>query len=348
MPEPKIAIVVGNGFSMSFGYHSGLANQWDSQKPLGWEINCPSNEGLLINSLPQLKKLKEKYHNISDFDLFAKSIDTNTCNDLQLDQFITTLEARHFLTIAFSEYTLKQNSLLSENKSWPWYKWLKTHCNEITCSYSLNYDLLLESVFNEIKKEHFSLQINHHGYGIPLVKPHGSVDFEISPNSISYKAQYPLNNYVDLNDTPIIKLETDSLIYPRSQALCIVPNESNKYKKYQWVAPANEWFKEVLSSCTHCVFIGISYFECDQPEIDEIIANIPINSEIIVANTNPPKDFLTKLGDRPTLIWDSHKGPVDTKGKIMLLKNINTGNSLTKCFCRSGLSYKYCCGAKIS
>ena len=324
MTKPRIAVVVGNGLSMSFGHYSELAKHWDSQQPLDWNIICPSTKNSFIDSLPSLKRLKATFASCSDFDIFAKAIDTKVCKDLNLDKFKTTLEARHFLTIAFSEYALKQNTLLNKNKAWPWYEWFKMHRNEITCSYSLNYDLLLESIFEDINKEHYSLQINHHGYGIPLVKPHGSVDFEISPDSIYYNAQYPLKSCVDLNDTSIIKLEKNNLIYPRSQALCIVPNEANKYKNYQWVAPANEWFTEVLSNCTHCVFIGISYLECDRPEIDEIIDNIPAGAEIIVANPNPPDDFIKRLDGRPVMIWDSYKGPVDSKGNMMILKDVKT------------------------
>ncbi|WP_369958889.1 hypothetical protein [Pseudomonas benzenivorans] len=347
MNKPKISIVAGNGLSISFGHFSGLAHHWNSQEPLSWPIDCPSHRHNFLNSLPRLKALHDKYIEHPDFDVFAKALDNATCTKHDIDPFITPLEARHFLTIAFSNYSNKQIELLETCKEWPWYKWIELHKGNIVSAFSLNYDLLLESIFDGVALQYFSLQVNHHGHGIPLVKPHGSVDFEIHPSSISYKPNYPLTNFVDLNDTPIIRLEANKLIYPRSQPLCIIPNESNKYSGYQWVAPANRLFNEEVSKCTHCIFIGISYFECDRPELDSILDRIPISAQIIVANPNPPQEFMERLKGRPVMIWSSYNGPLDSKGNLFTLKDIKTGNLLRNCFCRSGLSYQYCCGAKL-
>lgn len=346
MTKPRIALIVGNGFSMSFGHFSGLAKDWNTQEPLSWPIPCPSQNHSFLESLPRLKSIHEKHIDEPDFDVFAKTIDKKLCESYEPDPFVVALEARHYLTIAFSHYANEQIAKLEQCKDWPWYNWIKFHKENVMCAFSLNYDLLLESVFDEVSVQYFSLQVNHHGHGIPLVKPHGSVNFEIHPNSISYKPTYPLTSFVDLNNTPIIRLESDNLIYPRYQPLCIVPNESNKYSKYQWVKPANDWFNSEIENCTHCIFIGISYFECDRPELDAILDSIPANAEIIVANPHPPDEFMEKLNGRPVMIWDSYDGPVDSAGDLFPLKS-DDGNSLTKCFCRSGLSYRYCCGAKL-
>ncbi len=337
---PKVSLVVGNGFSISFGYFSSLIEQYNSQEPLSWDVFCPSTGGLLLESLPSLKKLfflnKEKTH----FDVFELALDPEYCSSVNLDSFKTTLEARHYLTIAFSMYSDKQKQLFSTD--WTWFRWLKLHRDEITAAYSLNYDLLLESVFDRLNRDYYSLQINHHGFGIPLVKPHGSVDFEIEPNSIVYTPVYPLANYVDLNNTGIIRLDNTSLMSPRRQALCIVPNESNKYIDYQWVAPANKWFEDELINTDYCLFIGISYLLCDRGEIDKIVDSLPSECVIVVANTNPPKEFLEKISGRPYLVWNNPNGPVDDEGSILSLKCLNTGSNLRKCFCRSGLPYQYC------
>lgn len=347
MNKPRISIVVGNGLSMSFGHFSGLAHIWNSQEPLSWPIKCPSQIHNFLDSLHRLKALHDKYIDDPDFDVFAKTLDRAICRQLGLDPFITPLEARHFLTIAFSHYSNEQIKKLNICKEWSWYRWFKLHKDNITSAFSLNYDLLLESTFDDIALQYYSLQVNHHGYGIPLVKPHGSVDFEIHPSSISYSPEYPLTNFVDLNNTPIIRLDSSQLIYPRSQPLCIIPNESNKYSNYQWVAPANQWFNEEVSKCTHCIFIGISYFECDRAELDSILNEVPDDAQIIIANPSPPPEFMEKVKGRPVMVWNSYDGPIDSKGNVFGLKDIKTGNLLRNCFCRSGLSYQYCCGAKL-
>lgn len=349
MSKPNISLIVGNGLSISYGHYSGLASKWDTQEPISWDISCPviGNGNGFLNSLPSLKKLTEKYRKITSFDIFSKALDKEVCRDLGVCNRKATLEARHFLTIAFSKYALEQKMVLEGNRSWPWYNWIRNHKNEIRSVFSLNYDLLLESVFDDLRKQYFSLQVNHHGYGIPFVKPHGSVDFELAPNTISCPVSYPLAGFIDLNNTPIIRLKKENLIYPRLQPLCIIPNEANRYLNYQWVAPANEWFNKELSSCTHCVFIGVSYFPCDRPEIDNIIDSLPSSAQIIVANPCPPKNFMEKVKGRPVLLWNSHNGPIDEHGDLLPLKNERFGRNLVRCFCNSGLSYRYCCGNKV-
>lgn len=337
---PKISLVVGNGFSISFGYFSDLIHQFNSQEPLSWDIQCPSTKGKLIDSLHRLKKLYLLNIKKPHFDIFKLALDTHYCKSIGLDDFKTTLEARHFLTLAFSMYSGKQKYLFSTD--WAWFRWIKLHRNEISSSYSLNYDLLLETVFDRLKKEYYSFQTNHHGLGIPLVKPHGSVNFEISPYSISYIPSYPLNNYVDLNNTAIIKLDDTELFAPRRQALCIIPNESNKYKNYQWVAPANQCFEQKSKNTDYCLFIGISYFPCDREEIDKIIDSLPNECVIIVANPYPPEDFIKKINGRPNIIWSNPEGPVDDDGALLSLKCLSSGKDLRKCFCRSGVPYQYC------
>lgn len=339
MTKPRIAIVVGNGLSISFGYYSKLINHWDTQRPLSWKIKCPQRNDLLLDNLPNFKHLTRVFTDLPDFDIFLKLQDEDTCESLGINIKDCQIEARHYLTIAFSNFTTEQMNSFS--KDWPWYKWLLLHRENITCALSLNYDLLLERCFDEMKLLYNSHQINGHNHGIPLAKPHGSVDFEI--RGIVAPVSYPLRGRIDMNDTPIHRLKTSELLYPRTQPLCIIPNEHNKYQYFQWATAASNAFNQELKSCTHCIFIGISYFECDRPEIDAIVDRLPIEAEIIIANPKPPQEFLNKLSGKPVMLWESNDGPVSANGSLIALKNLLTGSLLRKCFCKSGKSYQYCC-----
>ncbi|WP_414730633.1 hypothetical protein, partial [Vibrio vulnificus] len=336
---PKITLVVGNGFSMSFGFHIGLMETWNTQSFLGWDIKSPTSEALLIDLLPNLKKLKESLTDEDDFKIFEYLQKKEYCEEVGIDQDQCFVEARHYLTIAFSHLTVEQRNKF--DTEWSWYKWLKAHRENIVGGLTLNYDLLLENCLDRLSLPFDSCQANGHGNGITLCKPHGSVDFEVI--GIKCPVSYPLKGLIDLNDMPIYKLDVSDLFYPRTQPLCIVPNERNKYQSFQWVEAASTKFKAALKDCTHCIVIGISYFECDRPEIDEIIDSIPESCEIIVANPNPPQEMLEKLTSNPFTIWDSYKGPVDNDGDLLMLKDVITGKSLRKCFCKSGKAYQYCC-----
>lgn len=339
MADTKISMVIGNGFSMSFGYKTGLAITNDSQQPLRWDLICPCTGMALIDSFPNLKKIYQANLYEDSFFIFKKVLDIDYCLELGIDSKQVTLESRHFLTIAFSNYSLKQMALF--NSDWTWFQWIKLHRDNINGVVSFNYDLLIETVFDRLGKRYYSLGGNYHDYGIPLVKPHGSSDFEMPRHIINFEQKYPLNSFIDLNNTPIERLESNNLLYPRLQAHCIVPHESNLYSNFQWVLPATTWFNEELKGSDYCLFIGISYLECDRVELDFIIDSIPKSCVIVIANPNPPAVFLDKIKDRPVMIWSSLNGPVNGSD-IIPLKCLKTGKKLRKCFCKSGLDYQYC------
>lgn len=337
--SPKIALVVGNGFSMSFGYHAGLQDEWNTQSFLDWGIKSPTSDEYLMELLPNLNSLRKAIKYKNDFEMFKFLQDEKFCESLNIDQAQCFIEARHYLTISFSHLALVQG--LRFDTEWSWYKWLSRHRDNIVGAFSLNYDLLLENCFERLRIPYDSCQVNGHGNGITLCKPHGSVDFEIF--GIKCPINYPLNGRIDLNDTPIYKLDVRELLYPRTQPLCIVPNEENKYIDFQWVTATNDKFQKVLDGCTHCIIVGVSYFECDRPEIDEIIKRIPRTCEVIIANPNPPPEIITKLDGLPCTLWQSKQGPIDENGQYIMLKDMNTGKILRKCFCGSGKAYQYCC-----
>lgn len=336
---PKIALLVGNGFSMSFGAHTGLSKHWDTQSFFNWEIPNPTSETLLIDLLPNLKALKKSLIEQNDFEIFKYLQNASYCKDMGINQEQCLIEARHYLTIAFSHLALEQ--LKCFDATWAWFNWLKKHRDNIVGALSLNYDLLLEQCLNDLSMLFDSCQVNGHGNGITLSKPHGSVDFEIL--GIKCPVSYPLNGRIDLNNTPIYRLNSQDLLYPRTQPLCIVPNEKNKYIDFQWVTSANDKFQSTLKDCSHLVVIGVSYFECDIPEIDDVLAKVPPSCEIILANPNPPQNMLTKLAGRSVTLWQSYDGPINKDGDFIMLKDLNTGKVLRKCFCGSERAYQYCC-----
>ena len=314
----KISLVVGNGLSMSFGSYSGISTEFNSQQPLNWNVKCPSTGGLLIDNLPSLKRLWEKNNSKPHFEIFGFALDKFYCNLIGLDSFKTTLEARHFLTIAFSEFSLLQSS--KSKIDWTWFQWFELHQFEIKGALSFNYDLLLESAFNKIGITYHSSQVNHIRNGIPLVKPHGSVDFEMADDIIGIHIEYPLNNFVDLNNAPIKRLNINNLLYPRKQAHCIIPNEANKYKNDQWVTKSSAQLNPILKSSDYCLFIGISYLPCDRVEIDQIINTLSEDCEIIIANPYPPEELLAKIKNKRHTVWSSSDGPVDENGNLYSLK----------------------------
>lgn len=115
MSSPKISLVIGNGFSMSFGVYSGLSKEMDSQEPLEWEVTCPSTGGRLIDSLGKLKSICDKNEDKSSFEIFKLALNEKYCKSIGIESRDAVLESRHFLTFAFSEYTKRQTRAMDEN-----------------------------------------------------------------------------------------------------------------------------------------------------------------------------------------------------------------------------------------
>jgi hypothetical protein len=347
MSAPRIALVVGNGFSIGFNTSTGLDREWNTQAPLGWDIKAPGSDLRLLNVLPRLRTLRDAFPDLNDFDFFIKGKDPAICRRLGLNPVEVVVEARHYLTLAFSQYSLMQRRVFSS--SWNWFRWIAAHRADICAAVSLNYDLLLETCFDRCGKLHYSWQENHHGTGVPLVKPHGSINMEIADWAIHIDGPitYPLKFFANLVDGPVNAMPQEEWLSGRKAPLCILPNESNEYRNFQFVAPAYEAFFNAARTCTHCVFVGLSYFPCDRPELNQIIDVLPRHAQIVIANPYPPKDFLSRLEGRPVMEWTSFDGPISNHGDLLLLKNTETGKVLPKCFCGSRLSYRDCCGLKV-
>ena len=338
----KIAVVVGNGLSMSFGAFTGLSEAYNSQEPLTWNIKKPQTGNMWLDYFPRLKSVYNNNQGKSSFDILSLTLSKEHCKDIGIVQEHAKIEARHYLTISFSHYSDLQRRNFSTD--WSWMKWFKLHKSDITAAYSLNYDLLLETMLDEIDIKYHSAQVNHKKRGIPLVKPHGSVDFDsyITYISTPNGLEYPLQNWVDQNNAEIIRIDYEQLLQPRKQAHCIIPTEQNKYVDYCWVNSAYREFHKAVMHLDYCVFIGVSYWKCDQIDLNKILKSIPQSCVIVIANPCPPTDFLKRIEGRPYIIWSNENGPVDENGNLLTLKCMMSGFKLPRCPCGSGVPRKYC------
>jgi hypothetical protein len=262
----RIALIVGNGFSMSFCKETGLDEVINTQSPLSWNV---SNQkyGSLLDVLPRLKLMYQKNKaEFSDFDIFEQCRIDEECKKAGADfSGFTIIEARHYLVAAFAGFSHKVSKRKVFSEKWNWYRWIYAHRKNISCAVSFNYDLLLEHCFKRSSIEYHSTETNLLNSGIPLYKPHGSADF--GSRITNHEFQYPIRHWVELCDVPLFKLDKKQMMRPREQALCIIPGESGKYREFQWSKKCRRQSIDELKSCTHCILLGISYWDCDRPEV---------------------------------------------------------------------------------
>lgn len=334
----SIGLIVGNGLSLDIvdflsNSHPSLKKSWNPQKPLSWIL--PTPEQLHIPffpcSLPRLAafvdKIKQEGKELSDFDIFeriCKDIvennefhkpcipafgDRSDFYEAEAEKYLALsyieAEARHFLAIAYSHFQLQLDSF--DIKGWPWLEWINESNKELISIVSFNYDLILETALDKSGATYRRFGICTEKNGIPILKPHGSIDFEVK--GIMMPTGYPLKNVAIRNDFPIKILAREELHRARTEADIVLPREYSPQAIFQWVNPGYVHFQEVGPTLTHCVFLGLSYWYCDQPEIDFLIKHLNQRTKIIVANPKPSKEFMEKLNSKFTDIELWKDGP---------------------------------------
>lgn len=240
-------------------------------------------------------QIKQNGNNLNDFDIFkliVSHIDSSFTN--KYEKTILETEVQHFLAIAYSHFQLKVDSRRLE--LWPWGEWLKPIKRYLVGAVSFNYDLVLENTFKIASISYRRIGINAETIGIPILKPHGSIDFEI--DGLFAPVGYPLRNAVSRNNYPLRSLGINELLEPRTEVDIVLPNEYSTLLNFQWIAPGYNWFEKIGTSLTHCVFIGLSYWECDRPEIDFLLNCLANETKVIIANPYPPDDFVRAVQNK--------------------------------------------------
>ncbi|WLS77152.1 hypothetical protein Q3V30_11690 [Erwinia pyri] len=320
MITPKVSLIIGNGFSINFNYYHDLHKNFNTSSPIYWEVKCPTSKGLLIESFPMLKRFQYLHCDKLDFEVFNLILDLDACKKANLDQYKLLIEARHFLSLAFSHYSKAQRKKIKQ--SWPWFRWIKSHLNLITSISSFNYDLLIETMIKEMRFPFYSLPTQR-PEKLLIVKPHGSCDYESAiPLLVGPKRGYPLIDlWADKNNLPLKRLRGGELIQVRDNPFCIVPTEHNIYYNFHAFSPLINKFHYDLSHSDYCIFIGISYMHADRVEIDEMLSCLPPQCLVVIANPSPSKDFINKIEQLSLkyVVWDNPNGPVNHSGDLLSL-----------------------------
>jgi len=203
-------------------------------------------------------------------------------------------EARQFLVFAYS--FLQEQVAPATISSWRWTLWLAHHRYLLRQTVSFNYDLLLEHALESVGIQPFRYGIQAESQTPFTLKPHGSIDFATDPRAIFMPTQeYPMRNVATRNDAPAIALPRSQLRAPRQEAMVVLPAEDSPYLEHQWVRPAYSAWCDQARMLTHCVFAGLSDWECDRPEIDRLLGALAPQTTIAVANPTPPPSFRERV-----------------------------------------------------
>jgi hypothetical protein len=69
----------------------------------------------------------------------------------------------------------------------------------------------------------------------------------------------------------------------------VLPGEATRIRHYRSVWPGFEMFKHLGAEFDYLIVTGLSYWDCDRREIDELLQCVSRDAKIIIVHPNPSK-----------------------------------------------------------
>jgi hypothetical protein len=293
----KILMIIGNGLSIDLWKYLGLNIHPSS--PFSFGVPDPFDQNKkLLDKLSRVKCLINT-NSSTDFEIiqhFIEHYDTNN----QEHKWIHS-ELRQYLSLA---YSYANSRVLSHWKNnWSWEKWIGRFRENIVGAVCFNYDLTLETALNRLSLKYYRTCSSEedNAIGIPIFKPHGSCDFDISSGAIHMSPEAKLENLTFLNEYIVNGkgrvdiVPKEKLLEPRTESDIVLPLEFSPQTGLTWVRQGYEIIDKLAKDASTCIIVGISYQHCDRQEVNVICKALTANTDIQVIDPTPNKDLISNL-----------------------------------------------------
>jgi len=216
---------------------------------------------------------------------------------------------RLYLHSAFIWFDLECEKYDATN--WFWTHLFALICPRLGAIISFNYDLILERsmpAFSNyclkyiVKNNHFLSKST-----IPILKPHGSINFRIADGVFHFEDSDGVNsnrniytgNAIITGCNYPIKVVNDPTSFGFVSDI-ILPNEYSFSTSFQWVKPGYDMLKSMRGRFTECLIVGLSYSEPDQPELNRIFDLLGQNTKFTIVDPRPNPMLKSELSRRFT------------------------------------------------
>jgi hypothetical protein len=141
--------------------------------------------------------------------------------------------------------------------------------------------VLLENILLQNKVICFRAGTVNERMGKPIIKPHGSIDFDIADGVIGGTFD-TWNIHTKLNDSNgyVKVIKKEEWLNPRLEADIIPPSQENYQLKLGWVQKGYKLFEETATNMDAFIIIGFSYSLPDRKEFNKIIELIPTERSV--------------------------------------------------------------------
>lgn len=282
---------------------------WHPQNFTTWKYPTKLHDGReLLPLLPQLSKsisdIRACKTDASDFEIFdticcMPAPDTVGMSSRERDEALynhqmIACETQHYVvrSLAWLEFNAINEKQMTD---WRWTKWIRQHGSRITAITSFNYDTVIGRALVAADAEFSLTALNSSSSStIQVSKPHGSINFEGC--GISVPIDYPMQNLIMGNNMPI-RLVPDPMT-ATVDAEIVLPSQSSKIAHYQWVRPGLEAWCRHAKDCSELVICGLSYWECDRDELDQLTEYVSKSADVYFCDPVPNMLWIDKLNSR--------------------------------------------------
>lgn len=292
----KVCLLIGDGFTKDF-----VGKSVNTSKPFKrFENNDISSYfHFFVSNLTdihnELIALIKDHQLESEFDAVELFLEINK------DDIRKECQLRRYLALTYS--SLQRYLDKMDKSKWRWFQWLYENKDDIVFGISFNYDLLLETTLQQGNINFFRPGTNEVQNGIPIIKPHGSIEFDIQQPRYKFVLQQasiaPMiwSNYFSLNqfNGMVQVIPSTHWLLPRLQPDIIPPSQENYQRHLDWVDNGFEVFNNASNEITDLIMIGHSYSICDRPEVDHFLERLNPKTIVHIVNPNLLEDLTDKL-----------------------------------------------------
>jgi hypothetical protein len=285
MVMKKFGLLVGNGFTLDLVGPLGLHSSFPLQNFNNRDINYND----FIEKLPAVKD--ELFgQSVSDFDAIRNYISLNH-HDVNKD-----CQLRRFLALSYSSFQVIVDSYIHQMMNWKWTRWLKENRKGLQLAISLNYDLVLENALRVANISYRRIGSNEPLGKVPILKPHGSIDFDVQGFVGGLSPDNIWTIHTRLNDAGYVNVIPKSeWLLPRFEADIIPPSLHNIQRHLRWVDEMFKVYAMQAGRLDSLIIIGSSYWDVDRPEIDYFLQRLNKKAKVYIMNQNPHPELIKTI-----------------------------------------------------
>ncbi|RKL66587.1 hypothetical protein CR203_14975 [Salipaludibacillus neizhouensis] len=279
-------MLIGNGFTIDFGSRYGL----NPSAPLSHFGKRNLSYEKYIHKLPYIQNelfqlAQYEPNEYEAIERFMNSRNYNWDKDCQL---------RRFLSLSYASFQIYADSKNIVN--WKWTKWLQQNYKDLIFVVSFNYDLVFEKALETSNIHFFRTGSLENQTGIPIFKPHGSIDFETNTSEYSVEDRWQMTTLLQDNGK-VTTVPKEDWLEPRLEADIIPPHKDNYQRILSWVKNGIDQFNTRGKDINLLIIVGHSYGEADRQEVDQYLVSLKPDTKIIIVDPKPNPDLLKKIDE---------------------------------------------------